>query len=119
MTLQYFKLEEFDSPDIPGSGTNMNLTFLHIMDRIRGRVGFPCKINSGYRTSERNMQEGGKKNSAHLRGKAADIDAPTSAQKYALVTAALLEGITRIGIGSTFIHLDNDETLPQNVIWTY
>ena len=33
--------------------------------------------------------------------------------------AALKVGFKRIGVGKTFIHLDDDMTLPQNVIWNY
>jgi hypothetical protein len=35
------------------------------------------------------------------------------------VRAALECGIRRIGIGKTFVHLDNDASLPQGVMWDY
>ena len=50
MTLKYFKLSEFDSPDLKGSGSNMNYTFLEKLDQARGLAGIPFKITSGFRT---------------------------------------------------------------------
>ena len=46
--MKHFKLEEFDSPDMPGSGQNMDVEFLEKLDMLRGACGFPFKINSGY-----------------------------------------------------------------------
>jgi hypothetical protein len=28
-------------------------------------------------------------------------------------------GFNRIGVANTFIHVDNDPSLPEDVIWTY
>jgi len=119
MALKYFRLSEFDSPDSPGSGVNMNPAFLALLDQIRGSAGVPFRINSGYRTRDHNSEVGGKAASAHTRGFAADIFALTSRDKFAIITTALVHGINRIGIGSTFVHLDADPSLPKNVIWTY
>ena len=47
--MRYFKLEEFDSPDEPGSGSNMHEEILHMLDVVRKKYGKPIKINSGYR----------------------------------------------------------------------
>ena len=54
MTLKYFKLSEFDSPDEVGSGSKMNYTFLEKLDKARGLAEIPFKITSGYRTKEYN-----------------------------------------------------------------
>ena len=58
-------------------------------------------------------------NSAHTKGKAVDIRCNTSSNRYKIVAAALACGVRRIGIGKTFVHIDNDGTLPQGVIWDY
>lgn len=117
---RYFTWSEFDSPDAPGSGERfMNPDFIRRLDRIRAAVGFPLLITSGYRTAAHNARVGGRANSAHLRGHAADIRALTDGQKRAIAQAAIAEGITRIGWGRTFIHLDVDPTLPQRVVWGY
>lgn len=117
--MKYFDISEFDSPDAPGSGANMDAHFLELLDQIRGDAGIPFQINSGYRTAAHNMEVGGGPNSAHTRGMAADIRATTGRQKALIVMAAARHGIKRMGIGKTFVHLDIDSTLPNPTIWLY
>jgi uncharacterized protein YcbK (DUF882 family) len=119
MELKYFDLSEFDSPDYPGSGSRMNHEFLDSLDKIREIAGIPFHINSGFRTSAQNKKDKGALNSAHLRGLAADIAAPEGFQRFRILQAALLMGVRRIGVGSNFIHLDMDDSLPNPTIWTY
>ena len=57
--------------------------------------------------------------SAHTRGLAADIRCNAGATRMKIVRAALALGITRIGIGSSFVHVDIDRSLPQDTIWHY
>lgn len=115
--MKYFNLSEFDSPDQKGSGENMNKEFLTLLDSIRELAGTPMKVNSGYRTKEHNRSIGGRTNSAHTRGYAADISAKDSITRMKIVSAAIALKMPRIGIYKTFIHLDNDPTLPQGVMW--
>lgn len=117
--IRYFKPSEFDSPDEPGSGAHMNIEFVAKLDEIRFRVGHPLKINSGYRTPEHNMKIGGSKRSAHLCGCAADLSVTDSVTRMRIIDEALALGIRRIGVGPTFIHLDNDLELAQCVMWVY
>ena len=44
--MKYFKLSEFDSPDILGSGKNMNEEFLYMLDAARNIYGKPMRVNS-------------------------------------------------------------------------
>lgn len=121
-TIEHFKSNEFDSPDAVGSGRQMNLDFVRLLDHLRVMAGFPFIVHSGFRTPEHNAAlagTGAVTDSAHLRGRAADIGAATSAMKFAIVMHAVALGVKRIGIGKTFVHLDNDTTLPQKVIWLY
>ena len=126
MTLKYFKLSEFDSPDLKGSGSNMNYTFLEKLDQARGLAGIPFKITSGFRTeaykddlTRRGYKTAKKGTSPHLKGLAADISVKDSRQRYIVINSLLLAGFTRIGIADTFIHVDLDTEKSQNVIWTY
>ena len=73
MNLNYFTLSEFDSPDLPNSGVNMDRDFLAKLEIAREYAGTPFRITSGYRTAERNKQVGGVPDSAHTKGHAADI----------------------------------------------
>lgn len=117
--MKYFKHKEFDSPDELGSGYKMDRRFLEMIDNTRGLAGVPFKINSGYRTYAHNRKIGGKYNSSHLRGYAADISCKYSRNRYKIINAALKSGFKRIGIANTFIHLDNDPNKTSHVIWTY
>ena len=117
--LNYFNLKEFDSPDSPGSGEFMDKDFLNMLDTARDVAGIPFKINSGYRTILHNAEIGGVENSSHLIGKAADISCTESRQRFVILAALIAAGFTRIGIGKTFIHCDNDESKDQRVQWLY
>lgn len=118
--MKHFTYKEFDSPDAPGSGKdNMHRDFLKKLDKARGIAKTSFKINSGYRTPERNHAIGGKHNSSHLSGRAADISTPDSATRFKVVQACIEVGFKRIGIGRTFVHVDDDPSKTPGVIWTY
>ena len=120
MNLKHFTYEEFDSPDLPGSGfANMDRNFLEMLDYARQIARVPFKINSGYRTKEHNQKVGGKPKSSHLIGKAADIAISNSQERWAVLTALQDAGFSRLGVAKTFIHVDSDEAKSSNVIWTY
>ena len=117
--MRHFKLQDFDSPDLPGSGINMNSWFLQLLDSCRDEAGIPFHINSGFRTPQHNASVGGVSTSAHLKGLAADIRAFTAKEKFLILDAAFKNHIKRIGIGSNFIHLDVDLSLPFPSVWVY
>jgi len=117
--MRYFDISEFDSPDEPGSGQYMDDEFLEMLDNARHMAGIPFIINSGYRTKAHNREVGGKSNSAHLDGFAADIRATTSRERMWIVASLLEAGFNRIGIGKTFIHVDNDPHKPEECLWHY
>lgn len=122
MVLKYFKHEEFDSPDLPNSGVNMDRNFLQKLELAREIAGIPFKINSGYRTKEHNDAiYFGKKpiKSSHLIGKAVDIAYSNSRERWLIITALQDAGFNRLGISKGFVHADTDETKAPNVIWTY
>ena len=114
----HFDIQEFDSPDLPNSGINMDVAFLQMLDDARGIAGIPFNITSGYRTKDRNKLVGGVANSSHLVGKAADIKVGSGNERYIIINALIKAGFRRLGVAKTFIHCDNDETKP-NSIWTY
>lgn len=114
-----FNSEEFDSPDMPFSGTQMNMTFINKLQKISDLLGYPLFISSGFRTQAHNKKVGGVFNSSHCRGLAADIKCKDNVKRLEIIDAALKSGIYRIGISKTFIHLDVDDTLPQGVMWLY
>jgi len=119
LKLNHFDIEEFDSPDAPGSGKFMDEEFLKDIDSARDIAGVSFIINSGYRTVAHNHLVGGTKNSSHLTGNGADIKCTDSRSRSIILNALRAVGITRIGIAKTFIHCDNDKTKDQHVTWMY
>jgi uncharacterized protein YcbK (DUF882 family) len=120
--LKHFKISEFDSPDLKDSGQKMDNIFLNLLDDAREKAGVPFKILSGYRTIEHNMLVGGRINSSHLFGLAADIYLPKSSRNRFLIINSLFEvGFNRIGIDFNrgFVHVDMDRSKDKNVLWTY
>jgi zinc D-Ala-D-Ala carboxypeptidase len=117
--MKYFKLSEFDSPDILGSGKNMNEEFLYMLDAARKIYGKPMHVNSGYRSEEHNKKVGGVSSSSHLKGLAADISCKKSNERFEMLQAFIKAGFKRIGVADSFIHIDNDKDKSQGVIWTY
>jgi len=119
LQIQNFDLEEFDSPDLPGSGAMMNFELLQKLSRIREAYGKPMKITSGYRTkAHNNSLKHSAKNSSHLYGFAVDISCPDDADMIRLLELAFNEKIVRFGIMNGAIHIDNDPTKPKS-LWGY
>ena len=117
--MRYFNYEEFDSPDIQGSGQLMDKTLLNMLDTTRELYNRPIVINSGYRTLRHNSKVGGTSESSHLKGLAVDIAVQGSRERGMLLHALRTVGFTRIGIGKTFIHVDIDPDKDQSVTWLY
>lgn len=120
LDLKYFKLSEFDSPDEPGSGSKMDKKFLEKLDYARHNAGVPFQINSGYRSKRWNdkiLQA--RIGSSHKKGLAVDIHCIGSRNRALIIKSLMEVGITRIGVGKTFIHCDVDNIKDQNVVWLY
>lgn len=117
--MKYFNYDEFDSPDELGSGKHMDQDLLNMIDRARALYGKPIVVNSGFRTESHNKKVGGVSSSSHLKGLAIDVACIRSKDRFEMLTALIEAGFNRIGVASTFIHVDIDKNKSQNVIWTY
>jgi len=105
-----------------GCGLNLvdqNPRFLQALNTARELAGVPFPANSMTRCVKHNAAVGGETNSAHLRGLAADIACTDSRNRERILFGLFGAGFTRIGVGKTFIHVDMDASLPQEVIWVY
>jgi len=115
--MKYFKVDEFKCPCC--GKANMDKEFLEKIDKARELAGVPFVITSGYRCPKHNKEVGGKPDSAHTKGLAADIKCIRSRDRFKMIKALIDAGFTRFGIGKNFIHADIDSSKPQEVAWTY
>ena len=91
-----------------------------LLDKLREECGFPFIITSGLRSETENKAlNGSVSDSAHLSGLAVDLSITDSLKRFKLIDISLKNGIKRIGVGKTFIHIDIDSSKPQNVCWLY
>ena len=117
--LQWFKYEEFNSPDEPFSYKKMEEELLKRLDFARTIAGIPFKITSGYRSRMHNRKVGGKPTSSHCKGLAADIYVKDNNSRSIILNALIKARFNRIGIGKDFIHVDVDNNKSQDRIWLY
>jgi len=98
---------------------SIDLDLVKKLEKVRVKCDFALKINSGVRCVEYNRKKKGKSKSAHIMGRGVDIHCVHSWNRWMIIFWAIRYGFKRIGIGSTFIHLDLDDALPEPRIWTY
>jgi hypothetical protein len=92
-----------------------------MLDVARERAGVPFRITCGLRTREKNEAVGGVPESAHLAGRqglsrAVDLACENSLVRWKMVFALKEAGIRRIVIEPRCLHVDIDETKPQDVL---
>lgn len=115
---KYFKEDEFFCHCGECDFLGMDQNLLDKLNLARESSGVPFKITSGFRCSRFNKDIGGKKNSAHLTGMAADIECSDSKKRFNIIDS-LFPYFNRIGIDKEFIHVDVDYTKPGEVVWVY
>jgi uncharacterized protein YcbK (DUF882 family) len=86
----------------PGSGAYIRQELIDKLNVARSMANRPFKITSGYRTRDHNKLVGGKPESSHVHGLAADIAVTTSRDRYFVLKSLLKAGFDRIGIGKGF-----------------
>ena len=116
---EYFSVEEMMCPCGCGKA-DMNDSFMYKLVRVREELGKPMVVTSGYRCEEYNEKIGGVKNSAHTKGRAADISITgmEEVDQVRLLEYAIHFNIRGLGINdkkSHFIHLDDT----RSRLWSY
>ena len=95
----------------------MDHAFVHRLDLLRERCGFPFRITSGYRDATHPAEARKDKPGYHCQGLAADIAVSNGFERMNIVHEALKLGFGGIGVSKSFIHIDDRDTTP--VMWTY
>lgn len=113
---KYFTDDEFER--VACSVTQCNECSLARLDRAREIAGVPFVLTSAYRSPESDRLKGRSGRGAHTLGRAFDIACRDSLTRYKIVFGAIAAGFTRIGIGSTFVHMD-DSDISGPSIWLY
>lgn len=114
---KFFKESEFVR--VGCSISDLNPESLERLDRAREIAGVPFVINSAYRSPDYEREHGRSGSGAHTLGRAFDVACKDSLCRYRIIFGAISAGFTRIGIGKTFVHLDDALTLPNPRIWLY
>lgn len=104
-----------------GATSNLHPDLVAVIKLIEARLGRELHINSGHREEAHNAAVGGVPGSEHTYDPAEGVDAAckNGRECWQIVNAAIAEGIKRIGIGKTFVHIGIAKDKPQNVIWHY
>jgi len=107
-----FKKHEFVCPHC--GIEDMDYKFMVKLYQARVISNFPFLITSGYRCEEHNTKIGGAKNSAHLSGKAADINDNRDPVKRArIMNCCKAAGIKQFEVSRDgHIHVMDDDTKP-------
>jgi len=115
---KYFKESEFKCKC--GCGKN-NISPLLVVkiEAAREIAGIPFKLISACRCIKWNKEVGGSDTSSHPSGLAIDIKAKSSQERFKILSALVMAGFNRIGMGKNFIHADIDSKKVQSVIWLY
>ncbi len=105
----------------------MDIRFMDRMSGLRICVNEPMPVTSGYRCKKHNKAVGGRPNSAHLIGRAVDINIYHN-KVYKMLSHLLTYGLTGVGFKQTgaanhrIIHLDDLEQTENRMrptVWTY
>ena len=100
----------------------MDAKFMAKVNSIRSTLGRPFIVNSAYRCPEHNHKVSNTGfQGPHTTGRAIDIRADARL-KFQIANEAIKLGITRIGFGKSFIHIDDlseSSGFDGRVIWTY
>lgn len=101
----------------------MDEGFIEKLTRARVRAGIPFVVHpkrggSGYRCWSHNKDVGSLSDN-HPSGHAVDIKCLDKRSRFKILSALILEGITRIGLHKTFIHADDNPAGDPEVTWFY
>jgi len=104
-----------------GNKENMDLEFMSMLDELRGRLGRPLTITSGFRCPEHPSEVNKSMPGAHSAGTAADIAVGSGRERYEIMKEAFAMGFVGIAPAKGFVHVDFGHPSPdmRPSSWTY
>lgn len=119
MESKYFTEEEFRKANPSCSLSDMDEKFMNKLEAAREIAGVPFIVSSAYRSVAYEKKKGRSGTSRHTMGIAMDIRCYDNALRFRIVNALLSVGFRRIGIASSFIHVDDGYPNSSPLIWLY
>lgn len=116
---KYFNESEFKACSPACSLQDMKQHTMEKLDAAREMAGIPFVLNSAYRSKKWELSKGRTGTGAHTSGCAVDIRCNTETNRFKIIYSCLAAGFYRIGVGKTYIHVDDDPNKTPNVIWHY
>lgn len=114
---KYFKRSEFQCKCLQCGFAAVDAELLEVLTDIRETYNSPVKITSACRCESHNRKVGGKEDSMHTKGMAADIVVQgLSPAKVAQYLLSKYPGKYGIGVSETFVHIDVRDKPAR---WTY
>ena len=122
--MSYFTIKEFDcqcgQDTCEARKLGPHVELVKRLTKLREALGKPIIISSGLRCPEWNRVQGGKLDSAHLTGQAADLSCGDSQRRWQLLSLIFTHKLfVRVGIGDTFLHVDINPDKQSEVLWLY
>lgn len=96
---------------------DMSPSFMNRLQTARDLAGVPFYVSSAFRSRSYEHKKGRSGLSMHVYGRAIDLRCSDSSTRYRIVEAAIKAGFNGIGIGKTFVHLDDRDD--NKFIWLY
>lgn len=107
---RFFQESEFRRCTPKCELSDMDSDFMRLLDKAREIAQVPFILSSAYRTKEHEIKKGRPGTSSHTKGLAVDISCKSTFVRYKILNALFSVGFRRIGVYSSFIHVDNDGT---------
>jgi hypothetical protein len=123
--IRHFKPVDFSCKCGTCTGVPISLDLVRKLDHIQEAIGLPLHVNFGVRCkAAQNKRNGGPSYSPHVPhgeamvATAADIMCPNKEFRFKVLEAAFPMGISGIGIGPNYLHLEVDHP-DGKACWVY
>jgi uncharacterized protein YcbK (DUF882 family) len=101
------------------SAAQLSAEIIHVLEELEAATEREWAYISGMRCPACNLWVGGVQDSEHLYGFAVDIAATSARDRFDILQALIKMGVTRIGIGPTYLHAGIGQSHEQRQIWLY